>query len=257
VTTNLNEAIRSQVIFMGNLLISQLYSIHINGSEDLESSAKVSAYEWDVGRLIIRGIATRQTGRIIMNAIRFSPGSVEVRPNKKPDCNAETTYKKIDADLTTVAVLVRFSPLTWGGSGKCFVDPKTGIPEPGAAPEEVLFHELVHAFRMVYGKRDTRPLGNSPHYTNKEDFFAVLITNIFSSETNRPLRASHQGHEPLADYRSSDEGFLQVEEYASMVREFVTTHRSVSEELRKVPSKFNPIRGVLVGQGFQYLMKAE
>jgi hypothetical protein len=238
---------------MGNLLISQLYTIHINGSEDLESSAKVSAYEWDVGRLIIRGIATRQTGRIIMNAIRSSPGSVEVRPYTKPDCNAETTYKEI----TTLAVLVRFSPLMFGSSGRCFVDRKTGIPDPGAAPEEVLFHELVHAFRMVYGRQDTRPLSNSPQYTHKEDFFAVMITNIFSSETNRPLRASHQGHEPLASYRSTDETFLQVEEYASMVREFVTTHRSVSEELRKVPSKFNPIRGVLVGQGFQYLMKAE
>ena len=87
-----------------------------------------------------------------------------------------------------------------------------------------------------------------------EDFFAILITNILSSETGRPLRADHDGLDPLPSQLSTNKGFLAVEEYARLVRQFCAEHKSVSQEIRDVPSTFNSIKEVIIGQRYQYLL---
>jgi hypothetical protein len=118
------------------------------------------------------------------------------------------------------------------------------------------------AFRYVTEKGSTRkgPSNSSkslkkfPEFDTQEDFFAVLITNIFASETGRPLRANHDDLKALPSDLSTDKGFLAVKEYVHLVRQFCSDHPSVSVQLRDVPSAFNPIRGVLVGQMYQVLL---
>jgi hypothetical protein len=70
---------------------------------------------------------------------------------------------------------------------------------------------------------------------------SVLITNIFSSETGRPLRAGHDGNEALPAHLASNFGFLAVEAYARLVGQFCSDHKDVSAQLAEVPSDFNPI----------------
>jgi hypothetical protein len=67
----------------------------------------------------------------------------------------------------------------------CAVDPKTKDVKPGGTPAEALFHELVHAFRLVTGKATDRKgplnpylpafLKNYPDYDAVEDFLRFLL----------------------------------------------------------------------------------
>ena len=175
-------------------------------------------------------------------------------------CNAETvgSSKRFDGYIN---VLVGFTP-----DVSCHLDASTREFKPGGAPAEGLFHELVHAFRVVTEKASDRPgpgnqnppvpksLKTYPEFDKEKDFFAVHITNIFSSETGRPLRASHDAVDLLPAQLSTNKGFLAVEEYARLIRQFCVEHQSVSQQIRDVPSRFNPIKEVLIGQGFQYLV---
>jgi hypothetical protein len=66
----------------------------------------------------------------------------------------------------------------------------------GRAPDEVLLHEMVHALNVLTHQLagyESAPAG----FGNLEEFTAVLFTNLYSSQTGRPLRADHSGHEQL------------------------------------------------------------
>lgn len=56
----------------------------------------------------------------------------------------------------------------------------------------MLVHELFHGVSGLSGQRSNQPLGTryggTAHYPNAEEFYAVLVTNIFASEINLVLR---------------------------------------------------------------------
>jgi len=179
-------------------------------------------------------------------------GLVSFPPVRKRSVSFALLIRKLLSDLVNWRTFVRFLAKS--------------LPLTGRNPCGKLFHELVHAFRLVTEKASNRPFypnvflrtaaaaKKKPEYDTEEEFFAILITNIFSSETGRPLRAGHDANEALPSDLSTNKGFLAVEEYARLVRQFCQDHSSVSQELRDVPSAFNPIKEVLIGQGFQYLL---
>jgi hypothetical protein len=220
---------------------------------------QIRDWNFQVERIFLE-ILKRKTGQIIANGISSSGYPIVVTPLRLGPriCNAETrgpaTMQRGD-----IYVQVSFTP-----DASCHLDPKTKNFKPGGTLEETLFHELVHAFRIVTDTASDRegPFANPfvpkslqyPEFDVEEDFFAVLITNIFSSETGRPLRKDHGPPEALPSQLSTNKGFLAIEPYARLVRQFCTDHPSVSQELRDVPSAFNPIKEVLVGQGFQHLL---
>src|SRR5262249_25483269 len=61
---------------------------------------------------------------------------------------------------------------------------------PGSKPDEMLFHETVHAFRQVSGSEHPWPVNQG--YDDLEDYYAVVIANMYlSSKGKTVLRASH------------------------------------------------------------------
>lgn len=62
---------------------------------------------------------------------------------------------------------------------------------PGYNPDEILFHELVHAVRDMQGASTAGfKMGNA--YDNAEEFAAVVTTNVYMSEKKQTdLRANH------------------------------------------------------------------
>jgi hypothetical protein len=238
------------------------YGILIDGSYNDEkkalplNQAQIEHYNFQVVKAF-EEILKRKTGEIIVEGIRSAGWYVVVMPFWYNTCNNGTNGRSKMVRGEGVNVLVGFTP-----DPSCFVDSKTKDFKPGGTPAESLFHELVHAFRYVTEKGSTRkgPSNSSkslkkfPEFDTQEDFFAVLITNIFASETGRPLRANHDDLKALPSDLSTDKGFLAVKEYVHLVRQFCSDHPSVSVQLRDVPSAFNPIRGVLVGQMYQVLL---
>ena len=199
-------------------------------------------------------ILQRKTGQIIVEGIAAEGWAVVVMPYWRDDCNNTTHGRGEMVRGSGPNVLVGFLP-----DAPCLVDSTTKDFKPGGSPAESLFHELVHAFRFVTEKASKRKgpsiaPGSSlkyPEYDTEEDFFTILLTNIFSSETGRPLRAGHDGTEALPPYLSTDAGFLAVEPYRRLVEQFCSDHPEVSERLRQVRAAFNPIFAFLAGRDYK------
>ena len=88
---------------------------------------------------------------------------------------------------------VSFTPVMFSK----FCSQKKAGHKAGAQPDEVLFHEMVHAARQMRGLLNPVPLGYL--YDTEEEFYAILIANIYASETGRTidLRSDHHGFEHL------------------------------------------------------------
>jgi hypothetical protein len=78
---------------------------------------------------------------------------------------------------------VEFSPEMFG--------PGSEMTGPGSERDEVLFHEMVHASRMMRGRMFALPV--SQGYTNEEEYISVVLTNVYMSEKGqRTFRANHE-----------------------------------------------------------------
>jgi hypothetical protein len=220
-------------------------------------------------------ISRSQTGHALLDAIRGTGKRLTIRPWLDAAVNADATPE--DTTAATAAgelrlnnqnkpvqggwwdlyepivgtgqgsnVTVRFLPwmFGFGGSGAASAPPTSA----GAGPSAVLFHELCHAYRDMRGTRYLgATMGGRVFYNNEDEFFAILLTNIFVSDPStqvqvRTLRADHAGFAPLAANRSTSSGFLSDSANTRlMVRQFVS-EPMLANALRAVKTGFNPIR---------------
>jgi len=69
-------------------------------------------------------------------------------------------------------------------------------PGPGNGADEMLLHELVHGLNSLKG--NLRMTGGAPDgFDGMEEFTAILITNLYTSQIGGTLRHDHRGHTPL------------------------------------------------------------
>jgi hypothetical protein len=114
----------------------------------------------------------------------------------------------------------------------------------GAQPDEVLFHEMTHATREMRGIFNPLPLGFM--YDTEEEFFAIVMQNIYASETGRPydIRESHHGREHLTT--DTNATFLPKADMTDyryrLVAKLVHQEPKMCRELVRVHAHFNPIR---------------
>jgi hypothetical protein len=110
-------------------------------------------------------------------------------------------------------------------------------------PDEVLLHELVHAAALTRGVESRKRLRH--HLVNEGEFLAMLVANIYASETGRlfDLRKNYlddYGH--LTD--DTGEKFLpnRVNYRYPLVSKLVLEQPGLAYELRTIDTQFNPIR---------------
>lgn len=148
-------------------------------------------------------------------------------------------------------VTIQYHPMMW------LMDSlKTG-KVGNLMPDDVLVHELLHALRMMNGLISTMDLGDPNHSTlfgNTEEFYALLVANIYVSERN-----GKEGRgQPLRGNISTPEKFQPLVGVKADSKTFYTTHKSVIETLcmdmiglchgggfkglMHSPAGFNPIR---------------
>jgi Effector protein len=84
-------------------------------------------------------------------------------------------------------MVLQYTPNNWGAYREHYLSgqnlgPPTGLARssgPGSDPDEVLYHELVHATRYLRGVLSLKPMAG---YKNEEEYLAVVVTNIYLSD---------------------------------------------------------------------------
>lgn len=122
----------------------------------------------------------------------------------------------------------------------------SGIHGPALETDEVLFHELVHASRKLFGVTAAARKVNRG-YSNEEEYLAVVLSNVYLSEKGKKIfRASHSSLSALPD----PEGFLNNAQYVNMeprrlLANFKNKQPRFYRELARIPrrrARFNPVR---------------
>jgi hypothetical protein len=168
------------------------------------------------------------------------------------------------------SVTIRYSPDTWwyidarrvGFDARTHRYARIGsenrplVPWTNTAlePDDVLLHELVHAARQMQGLW-MAPDSNSvdANYPNIEEFFAVLVANIYVSERNTsndprvlrggPYAVRTDGTDPLFKEldRALQDSRAFYERYKDQIGELCNEMVLFTTRLGLVKSQFNPI----------------
>lgn len=140
---------------------------------------------------------------------------------------------------------IHFTPDMWGASAPC----SRGVF--GAMPDEVLFHELVHALRDLEAHDDAVPTtGDLLGYRNEEEYLAIVVTNVYMSAKygdrgKDRLRAGVEEKKALAAPLNTSDGFLKVEANRTLLGKLSGQEKDLFSTLTLVPAKYNPIRELL------------
>lgn len=184
------------------------------------------------------------TGKILLNSIKYHNLPVVIRPYTGGNCNARGGA---DWETDSLRGVVEYSPNTFSIHGACSATKTT--PNRGLFWDEVLFHELIHVFRSVSKKWNNSGLSFGLHrYTDNEEFIAVMVTNIYISDTTNKiktgLRADHKSLNPLSeDFDESFEFFSTSKMTFSLIEKFCKENtgftRKVANEV--ADAAFNPL----------------
>src|SRR5262249_2212673 len=117
-------------------------------------------------------------------------------------------------------VLIRYSPDTWKGAS---------ADKPGSDGPEILFHEMCHGVRQMNGKMYCSSMADNPGYDTYEEFFAIVVSNMYRSEKGmNVLRKDHGGFQPLPPELTDPDKFLQSGSNWDHI------HKAVEEDPKKV-----------------------
>jgi hypothetical protein len=118
--------------------------------------------------------------------------------------------------------------------------------------DDQLLHELIHAVRETRGEFNQVPSWNKD-WMNEEEFFAVVITNIYLSERGvKNLRGNYLGMGVLRPPLDTSEGFLgkgadpsrDQMEHRRMLSRLCTESWALCQDIsaKVLTAQFNPIR---------------
>jgi hypothetical protein len=224
-------------------------------------------------REVLKTIAATKTGWIVLDTIRRWNKYVRISPFEDSPFSTDAcgigggglTVKGEDRDLLynraranytlmmlgtnlPIGAVIRFTRSRYLPGGGCHTkhsDKQVSDYTPTA--DEVLLHELVHAVRFTSGTMnlasDTFPDSNRMRlYDAEEEFYAILVQNIYQSELNGNLRASHQGFRTLEQELQDSFGFYKVSRRAfQVVDNFCRSNPHFTRRLCKLKVPFNPI----------------
>ena len=190
---------------------------------------KASQYEATVLG-ILRSYEQMQTGRSILQAFSFLRREVLINPydGSGGPCNAVGGV----GDWGMFRTKVKFTPSDFFATSPCI---SAEVVKGGAGwfPQEVLYHELVHAMRHAAGTLDYDTVKSR----NNEEALAIMVTNIYSSEINRLLRKDHRSKNAL--FTSSEHFFTHN---GDMIRVLYHQHPDFCRWIAEAVVPFNPLR---------------
>jgi hypothetical protein len=222
-------------------------------SEELPANKRAN-YDSAIYRIVAGQIYPTQMGRILVQAIdrarahllRIAP----YFPKNANDLNAFAAPDSADANLRTLAngtlqagrganSTIRFAPDLFAA----FVSRQQGhLHDAGAMPHEVLYHEMVHSLRQMLGLAEQIRLG--ANFDNTEEFYAILLANIYISERNNSLAPANQ-EDLRADHHSSESIFEQLRNGSEMLNR---NSRDLSGDFLRIPGNATVINRLIAEQ---------
>jgi hypothetical protein len=205
------------------------------------------SYDMAVER-VFNDIAKAATGRAVLRAIgRIAQRSMLVEPMMGTDGGMPNAYAmpvdKKAARRQGSDTEVRYTPAHWKPSA---MHPSvTGFKfwyGPGTTPDELLLHEVVHGLRHMAGLRMTRNVPFQAGYDSFEEFYAILIANIYRSELGRlELRHDHHGFMALSAVGINNQtDFYNHRLNQQHLNKLRRQQPALFADLQGVKAKFNP-----------------
>ncbi|MFL4968839.1 MAG: M91 family zinc metallopeptidase [Xanthobacteraceae bacterium] len=163
------------------------------------------------------------TGLALLNEIGRTKGVAKIRPywnwsdivnaEAKPEKNRDATAQ--GQPVTPGAVLslgsgkgtnstIGYTPQMWGRNGA------SKINAPGYEPDEIIFHEMVHASRQMRGVQEAIKVTRG--YDDMEEYLATVVTNIYMSHKGKAALGGDHGTATLKD----PDRFLDNAQHISM-----------------------------------------
>jgi hypothetical protein len=143
------------------------------------------------------------------------------------------------------------------------MDAPANKPRIGDDDDMVLVHELLHSLREMEGEFNPVPFNVTPYqlYLDEEEFFAILVENIYISErcgAGAKLLMDHEQHKPLGDVKNmikkdygvttydwaTSDGFLKGnKDNRRLVIKFCDREEpTLAFKISQVNAPFNPIK---------------
>ena len=231
-------------------------SVVIDGGRDRPEDPRDGfAYEnevFDVLQHITYGSGSRVGNLIVMGVVAHSCGvanrGVRIFTSHRPIANAITTFLDTSSDPTARST----NPLSHQGRGaQSFIAyfpfewSAIGAGDPGRARDEILLHELIHVYMGQRGLSSAQQLrrrgvpNRVQEFDIVDDFFTVMLTNVYASERGRPARRAHSGFLPLnrtAEQVRNDPAFR------SFFDGLQAALPDLVRELEQIDTPFNPWR---------------
>ena len=224
------------------------------------------AYRQEVVRYL-NLIAGTYSGRTLLNSI-YARGRrlviVPYVPTAKDPINAYAQFDNVlDATTKDFPVMGTIQvpgygsipvPTQWIGSGagstvtlkyhpavfRQYVANKHRI-DPGAGPGEILFHEMVHAMRMIHGKFLRTAVTEDAGMDDFEEFCAILAANIYRSERGfSQLRTNHHDFKALGKDLSKPQAYYSY--FMDEIDLWFTSQKAFCLELAASNAPFNPLK---------------
>jgi hypothetical protein len=155
--------------------------------------------------------------------------ALDPSPGDKHDPTGGVYGTGLGSDVT-----IQYTPAQWREAASTCTK---GLCGPGSARDEVLLHEVFHGLRVMMGKLLSVPMGDG--YNTQEEFFAILVTNVYQAEMGRPLRGNHQ------DFNELQNAGKFSKTYRSKIDLFRAQHTDLAKALEKVTPKNGAINPIL------------
>jgi hypothetical protein len=223
---------------------------------EITVSGTSDAYEDEVSRLVTNMILTTVTGRAIATKIK-AHGEVLITDDytgiDSRDINSEfkpglskrnlgiVGFHPHNKTINTVEILLNGKPIS--SRQLSYIQEHA----PSMKPDEILCHELVHAARYLGGDYKKTPIPKMPDYDDEEEYFAVLVSNIYTAEMKRGVESLAKSHRiKYKPEMNSAEMlpfvFATEDDNLRLIAKFCEQHPTIAPMIARAPAAFNPIR---------------
>lgn len=214
-----------------------------------KAKRQAADYEREIGKVLMEIAAHNWAGLAVITEIGNSKREIVIKPDETWESKRQEAPHAAPERYGS-RLIVAFSPAS-AGSMKCHAGERAA-----RRASEILLHELVHALRMGLGLWQPAKFGKESElvlYGNREEFLAILITNIYMSELRRgPLRGqwvtTPDDCDVLRGELATSTGFLKADSRLLLVVALCKAMPALFNNLAQAKAAFNPVAEYLANK---------